>query len=86
MDARRRDQAGVRLQRRFGARLRALRKAKGLTQERLSEQTGIAVRHIQKLEAGEANATLHTVAVVALAVDVSPDALLGDDASEKEKA
>lgn len=36
----------------FGARLRALRVAKKMTQKEVSEKTGIALRHYQDLEAG----------------------------------
>ncbi|MGJ4846637.1 helix-turn-helix domain-containing protein [Leifsonia sp. Le1] len=53
-------------------RIRELRKTKGWTQERLAENSGVAVRTIQRLESGE-DASLETLALLAdaLNVDVS---------------
>lgn len=42
---------------------------KGLTQEKLSDKSGVAVRTIQRLEAGE-DASLETLAMIASALDV----------------
>ena len=38
-----------------GARLRAVRKERGYTQERLAELTKLSTRHIASIEKGEAN-------------------------------
>jgi transcriptional regulator with XRE-family HTH domain len=60
--------------------LRRIRKQQSLTQERLAELSGLDARHIQKLEAGEVNTTLKTLAVLAAALDTTPaQLLLGED-------
>jgi len=50
-------------------RIAALRKARGWTQERLAEESGVAVRTIQRLEAGK-DASLETIKLLADALDV----------------
>ena len=45
----------------FGAKVRAEREARGLTQKQLSERTGIAQADISKLERGNANPSLRTL-------------------------
>jgi transcriptional regulator with XRE-family HTH domain len=47
-----------------------------LTQEEVADILGMAVRHYQKIEAGELNITLRTLARVASAVRTSPSDLL----------
>jgi transcriptional regulator with XRE-family HTH domain len=37
----------------LGQRMRALRERRGLTRERLAEQTGLSVVYLKKLEAGD---------------------------------
>jgi transcriptional regulator with XRE-family HTH domain len=58
-------------QRRLGARLRALREERALTQEQAAEQIGLHSNHIQRLERGAANVTLVTLVAVAQAYRVS---------------
>ncbi len=41
-----------------GRNLRRARKAKGLTQEQLSERTGVAQQHLSELERGHGNPTV----------------------------
>lgn len=50
-------------------RIAELRKARGWTQERLAQESGIAVRTIQRMEAGN-DASLETVSLVAAALQV----------------
>lgn len=69
---RRRLAAPLNLQRQLGASLLRLRRAKGFTQEELASSAGLVCRHVQKLEAGEVNATLKTVAALAAALRVEP--------------
>ena len=61
------------LQAQLGQSLRALRASRGWTQEEAAEEIEIAVRHYQKLEAGQVNATLHTLdkLCAAFGVDVA---------------
>ncbi|GAA4083879.1 helix-turn-helix transcriptional regulator [Nocardioides kongjuensis] len=50
-------------------RIRDLRTARGWSQERLAEASGVAVRTIQRLEAGN-DASLETLSLVATALEV----------------
>ena len=44
----------------LGARIKAARKERGLTQERLAEQVGLSTRHIAKVEKGDVNSRLRS--------------------------
>lgn len=57
-------------------RLKARRIDLGLTQEELADRAGLNPRHVQKLEAGELNVTIGTLASLALALDVTITDLL----------
>jgi transcriptional regulator with XRE-family HTH domain len=65
------------LRERLAVQVRALRTEQGLTLKVASERGGICWRHWQKIEAGEENITLRTLARVALALGKSPAELLG---------
>jgi transcriptional regulator with XRE-family HTH domain len=56
--------------------VRKLRLRQRLTQEQLAERTGLAARHIQKIEAAEVNATLDTLSTLAEALGVNASTLL----------
>ena len=74
-----RTQAGDALRERFARNLRSLRNKKGMTQEQLAAAASIGRSFVNQLERGHYSATLETVATLAAALDVSPDALiLGD--------
>ena len=55
---------------RIGARLRELRRALGLSQERASEKIGIHPKHLLRIEQGDANVTIGTLVAAALAYGV----------------
>lgn len=55
-----------------GLRVRELRLARGLTQERFAEKLGVATQYVQAVERGVRNLTLATVWRVAEALDVEP--------------
>lgn len=57
-------------------RIKAVRQARGLTQDTVAEALGIAVKNVQRLEAGRQNLTLKTLASVADVLDVEPFELL----------
>lgn len=57
-------------------RIKALRQARGLTQDAVAEALGIAVKNVQRLEAGRQNLTLKTLVHVADVLDVEPHELL----------
>ncbi|MDP9794284.1 transcriptional regulator with XRE-family HTH domain/tetratricopeptide (TPR) repeat protein [Catenuloplanes nepalensis] len=63
----------------FGARLRALRQAAGLTMEQLAEASGVSARAISDMERGHSRAPqARTRAALAAALGAGADALAGD--------
>lgn len=61
-------------------RIKALRQARGLTQDAVAEALGIALKNVQRLEAGRQNLTLRTLVHVADVLDVEPYELLKEGA------
>ncbi|SDW32541.1 NB-ARC domain-containing protein [Amycolatopsis xylanica] len=62
----------------FGELLRQLRRAAGMTQQQLAESSGVSVRSISRLEAGQrTNPRLDTVRGLADALGLEPDARRG---------
>jgi len=53
--------------------LAAIRKSKGITQETLSEISGVTVRTIQRMESGQVMPHMHTLKLIAKALGVSTD-------------
>ncbi len=47
-----------------------------MTQEKLADLAGLASRHVQKIEAGEVNLTLQSLAVLAEVLAMDPSELL----------
>ena len=62
----------------FGLRVRAARKAKGLSQEQLGLRIGLHRTHVGHLEQGRANAGFWTILQVARGLDIQPGVLLDD--------
>jgi transcriptional regulator with XRE-family HTH domain len=54
---------------RLGKRIRALREAKGLTQEELATRAQLDAKHIQTIEAGKTNTTVASLVGIAAALD-----------------
>jgi transcriptional regulator with XRE-family HTH domain len=65
-----------RLRRNLAHNVRRLRRERGLTLEATADLAGINIRHVQKVEAGEQNATFKTLARLADALGVRPEELL----------
>jgi transcriptional regulator with XRE-family HTH domain len=59
----------------FGLRLRELRKIKGVTQEQLAGDTGFELSQIGRIERGEINTSISYVAAIAKALKVKPEEL-----------
>jgi transcriptional regulator with XRE-family HTH domain len=59
-------------------RIAEIRRSRGVTQDQLAEVLGTATRNVQRLEAGQ-NVTLHTLARIAAALDVTAADLVGTD-------
>jgi len=68
------------MQRILAAQVRRLRAERQMTQERLAEAAEIDVRHVQRIEAGQANPQLDTLCMLANALGAPPSALLVMDA------
>lgn len=58
-----------------GANIRRFRKAKGLTQEQLAHEAGVAMRYVAGVERAEENPSLKFLVKMAEALGVSPGAL-----------
>lgn len=63
----------------IGARLRALRKARGWTLDKTAEETGVDWRHVQMVEVGQTNVTLLTLVRLAEGFDVALSAFFVDE-------
>jgi transcriptional regulator with XRE-family HTH domain len=63
----------------FSARVIALRKQKGLTQQGLADASGIHVQQIKRYEAGSAQPTAEALKKLALALHASTDFLLFEE-------
>ena len=59
----------------FGLRLRELRKAKGISQEQLAGETGFEVSQIGRIERGEINTSISHVAAIAKALKIKSEEL-----------
>jgi len=67
---------------RIARRVRDLRLSHQMTQEAVAHRAGLALRHFQKVEAGEVNLTIATLVKLAIALDVDTSALLRRDEAE----
>lgn len=61
----------------LGETIRQARRRRGLTQEKLAEQTGVSRAAIARFEAGEIEPSLKTLLSLADALKMSTDELLG---------
>ena len=57
--------------RRFGQQIRSLRRARGLTQERLAERSDLSTDAIRRIEAGRLSPTLATIGKLATGLQLS---------------
>ena len=64
---------------RVGARLKQLRLARKLTQERLAEAAGLSYKFVGEIERGMANPTLSTLEALAVALQVNISDFLSDE-------
>ena len=69
-----------------GARLRAVRKERGYTQEQLAELTKLSTRHIAGIEKGEANPSFEVLYTIITVLGTSFDAIFNpaDEQVERE--
>lgn len=62
----------------FPGKLAALRKERGLTQQKLADRVGVHVIQVRRYERGVSQPTLEVIRQIALALSVSADALIFD--------
>jgi len=67
------------LLKRFGSRVRKVRREKGLSQEELALEAGLDRSYIGGVERGERNIALVNLVKISKALSVSPSTLLEDD-------
>ena len=60
----------------IGKKVKALRKAKGLSQYAFSDESGVSRSQISRLEDGDLNCTMTTLLALAQALDVEPKELI----------
>ncbi|WP_034864821.1 helix-turn-helix domain-containing protein [Thomasclavelia saccharogumia] len=65
--------------------LKVRRKEHHLTQESLSDMTGISKRHITKIENEIANASFEIISILAKCLDISIDQIIFSDLDEAEE-
>jgi transcriptional regulator with XRE-family HTH domain len=63
---------------RFAENLREMRKAQGISQEKLAELAGLHRTYIGSVERGERNITIDNMERLARALDITIQALLGE--------
>lgn len=66
----------MKIQKQFGEKIRSLRVAKGFSQEKLAELSGLHRTYISTVELGKRNVSLANIEALAKALEVSPDELL----------
>ena len=69
---------------RFGQRVRELRRARGMSQENLSFAAGVHRTYLGSIERGERNPTLKNIALIAKAIGVSLAQLFAYDNRHSE--
>ena len=70
----------------FGKQIKLLRNEQEMTQEELSQRSGLAIRFLQDVEAGNKQASIKTVFKLADGLGVTPDTLLNDSFKSWQKA
>ncbi len=68
-----------------GARLRAIRKERGYTQEQLAELTKLSTRHIAGIEKGAANPSFEVLYTITTVLGVSFDAIFNPADEQVER-
>lgn len=68
----------ARIKQRFGARVRQLRKARGLSQEALALEAGLDRSYLGSIERGESNVALVNIHRIAGALGVAARELFGE--------
>ncbi len=70
----------------IGQRIRKIRKARGLSQEDLSEKIGISITHMSHIETGNTKMSLQVLVDLAAALEVRTDELLYEQRPSERNA
>jgi len=70
----------------FGKNVREQRRAMGMTQEQLSERTGVSQGSISTIERDERVPKLPTAVALARGLETTVEELLGEDVEEEQAA
>lgn len=70
----------------IGARIRAFRKLKHLSQEQLAEKCKLHPTYIGQLERGEKNATLESIQKISFGLDITLEELFTNSSSLKQSS
>ena len=70
---------------RFGKRLREVREAAGISQEKLAELSTLHRTYVSSVERGKRNISIENIERLALALDVSMRDLMPDDMPAQKK-
>lgn len=65
---------------RFGRRLAAVRRVRGVSQERFAYESGLARSHVSGIERGKINVSLSTIETIATTLRIDPKELFDFDA------
>lgn len=60
----------------IASQIKYWRKKKAVTQLKLSQSSGVKLRHLQKIEAGQVDMKLHTLGAISQGLDTLPHILL----------
>ena len=69
----------------IGLKIRELRVAKGMTQEKLAEETDLSTRTIQRIENGDVDPRANSLQVIAKALEVEYDYFKEEEEKEKSE-
>jgi transcriptional regulator with XRE-family HTH domain len=70
---------------RFGVKLRSLREAAGVSQEKLADMAGLHRTYVSSVERGQRNISLLNIERLALALEVPLKDLMPDDAKPRPR-
>ena len=73
------------IRKKFGKKVRQLRRARGLSQEELAFRAGVHRNYLGGIERGERNPALDNIAAIARALGVDPSELLRFERDELRK-
>jgi transcriptional regulator with XRE-family HTH domain len=77
-------EAGMNQPKLFGKRVRTIRKAARITQERAAEKAGLNAKYVGQIERGEKRPSFDAIVALAKALDISPASFFHFDKEESD--